>query len=613
MQKLKQNYKIKEDCLEIQLISQKFNISEDNHDYLSRILDLYFNNCSSYFSTIKDLKKYLSIDENTAENIIIYFSIFFGDNLDEQTLIEINNLCSQKNINYNEIGYNVVNDFADYQLNNFIDLALTPNAVDTTLKLLKFHLLSILEDSHSTELHLQDSTLAIQVLFDENLKDKILQALSLNESAIQNKKISDWIKDLDTVVREDYQTSLISKDEFINNQNLKIRDRNLLSRVLEMYLRIKFAPKSFDTIQETDYFIIPHIKLLSGQIEITNEAIVKMLESNLYSLIGFKEIGADHLILNAFLSSVIDDDTFRRNIEDTIYKNSEQITDKNIKLESGDVSATASNWIKDYIEKNTIEKFDDIAFSSYILDSENTRNLSEDERKIVKRLLQFYLNIKFYLQIFTGVEREKWAIFPIEIQEETKKRKVFVPESVKEQIQKIPEKKFSGMDVLLNAYKNFELAFKNLETQVIKDLKLKKSTDLDEEFLNFINTNKGREAMVVLSYVCGNNLINIFFKDNKILQQEFKKFLDARLSEDLVNNVMATFGTATSISLFLQFLLIEKVRLIPKDVGLFGMYLANVFKKSKQEKYFPIVYGDVNSGMFVFRDIKDAAGKLQMK
>jgi len=221
--------------------------------------------------------------------------------------------------------------------------------------------------------------------------------------------------------------------------------------------------------------------------------------------------------------------------------------------------------------------------------------------------------MKFYSQIFVGIEREKWTIYPIELKEGVKIKKVFVPESVEERIQKIPEKKASNIDTLLNAYKNFELSFKNLETQVTKDLKLKKSTDLDEEFLNFINTNKVKEAMVVLSYVCSNNLINIFFKDNKILQRDFKKFLENKFSEDMINNIIGFFGTVESVSLFLQFLLTEKLRLIPKDSGIFGMYLANIFKKSKQEKYFPIVYGDVNSTMFIFREIKDVAGKLVIK
>jgi len=559
------------------------------------------------------LKKYLSIDEDTAENIVIYFSAFFGDNLNEQIQIEIDSLCSKKNINYDEIVYNVVSDFADYQFNNFIDSALTPNVIDTTLKLLKFHLLSILEDSHSTELYIQDSALAIQILFDENLKYEALQSLSFNESIISDKKISDWIKEFENMIKEDYQSSLISKNDFINNQNLSVEDKNLLSKVLDIYLRIKFSPKSFDNITDTDYFIIPHIKVLSGQIEVTNEAIVNLLDQNLYDLLNFKEPGLDHRILNAYLSENIDDEKFRKSIENALYNNNEQITDKNIKIESGEVGGTASNWLKDYIERNTIERYDDIAFSSYILDSENTKTLTEEERTIVKRLLQFYLNIKFYSQVFVGIDRENWNLFPVEFYVDTKKKKVFVPESIKEKIEQKPEKKVSQLEILLDSYKNFELEFRDLEAQLTKELKLKKTTDLDEEFLNFVNHKQSKEAMVVLSYVCKNNLLSIFFKDNKILQQEFRKFLELRFSDDIVNNIFVVFGTVATVSLFLQFLLIEKLKLIPKDVGLFGMYLASAFKKSGQAKYFPIVYGDVNSGMFVFREIKDVAGKLQIE
>lgn len=606
MQELKQNPKIIESILE------KFNLDIKLFHLLESILDGYFSDIFDFNSTVEDLIKNIKLEKQKAIEILLYSGSLFSNILEDKKVEELKKFAKENNVDFEKLSEESMGDLINISIDDFIDYSLLNESIDLSLKILQYHLVLSIVDSNSFELSKIDTMIMTQIMFDADVKDKLLGSLSQNESIISNKKISDWIKEFESLIKEDYQSSFISKNDFINNQNLNVKDKNLLSKVLAIYLRLKFSPKSFDNITETDYFIIPHIKVLSGQIEITNEEIINILKNNLYDLIS-SDIGIDHGILNAFIVSDVDNDVFRRGIEDALYKNDEQITDVKIKLEQGEVIGSASNWIKDYIEKNGIDKYDDIAFSTYILDSENTKNLTEDERKIVKKLLQFYLNIKFYSQIFVGIEREKWAIYPIEVKEEVKRKKVFVEESVEERIQKIPEKKISNMDMLLGAYKNFELGFKNLEIQVTKDLKLKKSTDLDEEFLNFINTNKAKEAMVVLSYVCSNNLINIFFKDNKILQRDFKKFLENRFSEDTINNILGFFGTVESVSLFLQFLLIEKLRLIPKDTGLFGMYLANVFKKSKQEKYFPIVYGDVNSSMFVFREIKDVAGKLIIK
>ncbi|HNV97108.1 MAG TPA: hypothetical protein PKL13_02200 [bacterium] len=343
-----------------------------------------------------------------------------------------------------------------------------------------------------------------------------------------------------------------------------------------------------------------------------------VLSSNIFYLLDSDD--EYKKIINDVLIYLLSDDKDKRQIEDYIYNNNQILFDKPFILEDKQIESNISNWIKDYIGQYGIDKYDDLFLSEFVNDSKNAKILDESEKNILYGVLKFYLNIKFYPEIFENLPDDSWNLFPAEMNKENivveiPQKKIFIPETddIKQSIEKIPEKKVSNMDTLLNSYKNFDLSFKNLEIQITKDLKLKKSTDLDEEFLNFINTNKIKEAMVVLSYVCSNNLINIFFKDNKILQKDFKKFLENKFSEDTINNIMEFFGTVESVSLFLQFLLIEKLRLIPKDMGLFGMYLANVFKKSKQEKYFPIVYGDVNSTMFIFREIKDVAGKLVIK
>ena len=114
-------------------------------------------------------------------------------------------------------------------------------------------------------------------------------------------------------------------------------------------------------------------------------------------------------------------------------------------------------------------------------------------------------------------------------------------------------------------------------------------------------------------FICQNKLLDKFLKENKTLLVEFKKNLSFKLSDDIIKNIMSKSTSPETVSLYLQFLLFKKIKLSPKNAGLFGMHLANIFKTIGQDKYFPIVYGDVNLEQFVWREVVEENGLVKFK
>ena len=324
------------------------------------------------------------------------------------------------------------------------------------------------------------------------------------------------------------------------------------------------------------------------------------------------------------------------------------ITSKQININGEILEPNVENWLKDFRNQFTEEGFlEDLNLSKYFSGNKNFLDLTEQEKERVKTLFAFYKKLKIKSSSVEGFEESVPLIMddgslkiyrggvvekiPDEIEQlyesvknigaetpvaKSEIRKVF--QADESQVHKskedlVKQSKPSNVDEILKSYKRFELDFKDIELKILKDLKLKNSSDLDEEFINLVNSGKKQEAMAVLSYVCKSGFLSMFLKDNQVLKNDFSKFLNNRFSADVSESIINSFGSVESVSLFLQFLLNDKLNLTPRDSGIFGMYLANIFKKSGQGKYFPIVYGDVNSSMFVFREIQDVAGKLMIK
>ncbi len=367
--------------------------------------------------------------------------------------------------------------------------------------------------------------------------------------------------------------------------------------------------------------------------------------------------------INFFLKTNVhffnDRNEFKEKLRNALSESKTRISSKNIFINKEEVDSNISSWLRDFRNSYLENGFlDALKISEYITSAQNFKSLSEKEKERVETLIKLYAHLKldsnnegmeesflirdkdgdlgrFEKGVFTKIEdnvlKETYDLYtqaigvdPREKTEENKlsPEKVFIPQE--EDLKKTPtegldkgEKKEEqkSIEKLLASYQTFEIDLKSIESIIDSLEKYKNNPEgLFSKFNNDLQKNENRDNLLAtLVFVCQNKLLDKFLKENKELLLEFKKYLSFKLSDDIIKSIIDKSTSPETVSLYLQFLLFKKIKLSPKNAGLFGMHLANIFKKIGQDKYFPIVYGDVNLEQFVWREVIEDNGLVKFK
>lgn len=139
----------------------------------------------------------------------------------------------------------------------------------------------------------------------------------------------------------------------------------------------------------------------------------KIFSENLVS-----EMSENFIIKNALnqrMFNILDEDiNFKRDLERLIYENKEHLTEKLILLYEKPIEPTVGNWLKDFIQKKGADNFNAVSLSDYMTNSQNTKNLSAEEKQKVIDLLNLYRNLKFFPENVAGKPMEDWQIIPFD-------------------------------------------------------------------------------------------------------------------------------------------------------------------------------------------------------
>jgi len=365
----------------------------------------------------------------------------------------------------------------------------------------------------------------------------------------------------------------------------------------------------------------------------------------------------DFLSINKFV--IKERDEFKEKLRKSLLDNKKKITKEEIKIGEEKVYPSISNWLRDFRDSFTEEGFRDfLNITKYVSENKNFLALDKREQKKVKTLFNLYAHLKIpssspegieeHISIETEdgepaiivngrIEKIPQAVIDIfnEVQRKTggklyhppKKeissgsqsiKKVFTPPETEVDDKKgqslPPQKDQKAITRLLESYKKFEMDLISLGVNLKSLEKYKNNPDgILNKFNQDLEVENRDNLLADLIFICENKLLDKFFKDSKELLNEFKKDLRVKLSEDIINNIIEKSTSPETVSLYLQFLLFKKLNLSPKNSGLFGMHLANIFKKIGQEKYFPIVYGDLNLERFVWREVIEENGLVKFK
>ncbi|MCU0679781.1 MAG: hypothetical protein MUF50_00540 [Planctomycetes bacterium] len=131
----------------------------------------------------------------------------------------------------------------------------------------------------------------------------------------------------------------------------------------------------------------------------------------IYSLENYDVI----LKLDYFLSSILDlkeRDTIKQKIKDVLLKNSSKLTQNDILIGKILQKPTIANWLKDYYSKLGLNPVDNVKLRQYLINDENTKTLSSEDRNNLEILLTLFEKLKTSSSDIKNVEDKFTVILP---------------------------------------------------------------------------------------------------------------------------------------------------------------------------------------------------------
>ncbi len=472
----------------------------------------------------------------------------------------------------------------------------------------------------------------------------------MSEYSFNDQKTIDvFQKSLDRIIKENDSPGAYlffwRLQNLLNNPKLSsILDNSVLQQYQLMVLKAKFLALYKLDDDEAINLINEHFNLI--------------IDIKFYDLL---EKIDQFLVINKYFA--IQRDEFKDKLRKVLLESKTRITKHDLKINNKDYSPTISNWLRGFRNQFTEDGFrDKVKITQYFSSGQNVLNLNDSEKKKLKILINLYAYLKVSSLSLEGIEEHisiktsdgSSAIFAkgriekipqavINIFNEVQKkiggelyrpphedrnrvqsimdskqsRKVFeLPKEENGSEFKPPEKKDEKKSVekLLESYRSFEMDLKSIDV-LIKALGeyKNKPQKLFSKFNQDLEDKKRDNLLANLVFICQSKLLNKFLNENKKLLVEFKEYLSFKFTADIVKTILDNSSSPETVSLYLQFILFKKLKLSPRNAGLFGMHLANVLKKVGQQKYFPMVYGDVNLEQFVWREVIEENGLVKFK
>jgi len=186
------------------------------------------------------------------------------------------------------------------------------------------------------------------------------------------------------------------------------------------------ASKIFNEMEEEIFQpLVLRLNFLNSKNEISVQDcanyIKEIFKNNLIN-----EIKSDSIIKEKFnyriFSVAKDDADFFDTLEKIFYSNQENLA-----------HLTISAWLKDFVSSKGSGIFDEIELSDYLMRSPNCKGLNEDDKRLVRKLLLLYRNVKFFPESMPNDTGDNWEIIPIDDEKVIPKReKLGVPKTHEE-------------------------------------------------------------------------------------------------------------------------------------------------------------------------------------
>lgn len=202
------------------------------------------------------------------------------------------------------------------------------------------------------------------------------------------------LEDLPIYIKEKYKTDTITTNQII----FKLEEGIFRNLIKNFQSQEDFEP-------EKDYLLdLDFSEKKTLIFSIFSEKIIEQLQ-----------ISEGHLFrLNMLIFEIIsEEEAFFDRISRAFLDNKEKISNNYIVTQGKTLDPTISNWIKDYIASQGSDMMTAVSLAKYLSTSENVKNLSQEDRQILRQVLKIYKNLIFFPESMGNAPYKDWEIFPI--------------------------------------------------------------------------------------------------------------------------------------------------------------------------------------------------------
>ncbi len=270
---------------------------------------------------------------------------------------------------------------------------------------------------------------------------------------------------------------------------------------------------------------------------------------------------------------------------ENLKQNQELIGDKKLKFagQNSQQDPSLKNWLKDYdISAKIEESRTSLDRLNYLNSSQLVKDLSEVEKNVLTILLEVYDILRFFTH---KLEIRKTADFW-----EAQASKIGAKESSKDELVAL---------------------YKQIKESILTEDYLATSENLSEDNLENLIKNiqsfilEGNETGVLagLDVLAEKENLEKFLKSADKLNEGIKEYIDSRFNKQISKNLDFSNPGSPLISLWLQYILLDRLKIAPDRSAVFVMTLANLLPEGKKNKLLSLAYGDVVNRQFRWREI----------
>lgn len=218
-------------------------------------------------------------------------------------------------------------------------------------------------------------------------------------------------------------------DRYLNNIDVKqeIKNRGGYLEKYQEYVDDFIEEIEDEKFKLLDQLIKKHEELVNPEEE--KNATIYLFQNHLADILKEGSRGAVVNLNGGLVYLLFNKEGFKEEINKILLSSQEKLTHKEFVLDAKAHSPTVANWLKDFIKQRGSGMFDNVALADFVTNSKNAKNLDEQEKKLVQKLLQLYRNLKFFPESMPTDTGEGWEIIPIDKEVETmqKARSVELP------------------------------------------------------------------------------------------------------------------------------------------------------------------------------------------